>query len=309
MRRGLSYLGIWTFCLLWGCGVWERGLPDHLLAQIDGETISVEEFNRALKSLVIDLKPEGNRRDWKELQRALLDQLIDQKILSKEARRAGIRVTAEELNQALLDIQKDYPGEGLGEALGLRGMSLEEWKGRLEEKLLAEKMARNMRQYHGKIDEKAVREFYDTHRSLFRIPRRVRVRQIVVADGNEAILLQKRLKKGESFEKLAREKSIGPERVKGGDLGYFSEGEMPAEFDIVFSMEVGAISEVIKSPYGYHLFKVEEKLEPREIPFEEAKRSIQEKLERERGEEAYQRWLKELRSKAKVKVNKKWLRS
>jgi parvulin-like peptidyl-prolyl isomerase len=74
-------------------------------------------------------------------------------------------------------------------------------------------------------------------------------------------------------------------------------------------MEVGAMSEVIKSPYGYHLFKLEEKSEPREISFEEAKKGILQRLEREKGEEEYQRWFKDLREKAKVKVNRKWLRS
>ena len=91
---------------------------------------------------------------------------------------------------------------------------------------------------------------------------KVRARQIVVADGEEAIQILKRLKKGESFEKVAKEKSLGPEKVNGGDLGYFSQGERPTEFDHVFTMEVGAISEVIKSPYGYHIFKLEEKMSP-----------------------------------------------
>ena len=88
---------------------------------------------------------------------------------------------------------------------------------------------------------------------------------------------------------------MGPEKVNGGDLGFFSAGERPPEFDQVFSMEVGTISEVIKSPYGYHIFKLEEKIEPREIPFEEAKAGILQELGRKKAEDAYQRWLKELR--------------
>jgi parvulin-like peptidyl-prolyl isomerase len=137
----------------------------------------------------------------------------------------------------------------------------------------------------------------------------VKARQIVVADGEEAIQILKRLKKGENFEKLAKEKSLGPEKVQGGDLGYFSQGEKPTEFDSVFTMEVGAISEVIKSPYGYHIFKLEEKTQPRPIPFEEAKSEILQELGRKKGEENYQKWLKDLKGKAKVRINKKWLKS
>jgi peptidyl-prolyl cis-trans isomerase C len=309
MKRLLFPL-CFTLCLLFsGCGLWEGGLPEHIVARIDREEIPIDDFNREFKELVTDPKSGGSPSELRELKEACLDQMIERKILSREARRMGIQVSAEELSHAILEIKKDYPGEGFGETLNLKGVSLEEWKVRLEEILLAEKMARSARQYQGKIDEKLAREFYDAHRALFQLPRRVRVRQIVVSDGNEAIQIQKRLKKGESFEKLAKEKSLGPEKDRGGDLGFFSEGEKPVEFEHVFSMEIGSISEVIKSPYGYHLFKVEEKVDPRTIPFEEAKKSILERLEREKGEEEYQRWLKELREKAKVKINKRWLKS
>lgn len=309
MRRSLFHICFLLLLLFWGCGLWEGGLPDHILARIDREEITIDDFTREFKELVADPKSGARPSEFRELKEAYLEQMIERKILSQEARRMGIQVSAEELNHAILEIKKDYPGEGFGETLSLKGISLEEWKVRLKEKLLAEKTARSVRQYQGKIEEKAAREFYEANRSLFQLPRRVRVRQIVVADGNEAIQIHKRLKKGESFEKLAREKSLGLEKARGGDLGYFSEGEMPAEFDHVFSMEIGAVSDVIKSPYGYHLFKVEEKTEFREISFEEAKKSIFERLEREKGEEEYQRWLKDLREKAKVKINKRWLKS
>ncbi len=70
-------------------------------------------------------------------------------------------------------------------------------------------------------------------------------------------------------------------------------------------MEVGTISDVIKSPYGYHIFKLEEKVEAREIPFEEAKPGILQELRRKKEEEEYQRWFKDVRKKAKVKINYK----
>jgi parvulin-like peptidyl-prolyl isomerase len=130
-----------------------------------------------------------------------------------------------------------------------------------------------------------------------------------VADGEEAIQILKRLKKGERFEKLAQEKSLGPEKVNGGDLGDFSQGEKPSEFDRVFTLEVGAISDVIKSPYGYHVFKLEKKVEAREVPFEEAKAGILRELRKKKEEEEYQQWFQELRRKAKVRINKRWFRS
>ncbi|MEW6375486.1 MAG: peptidyl-prolyl cis-trans isomerase [Thermodesulfobacteriota bacterium] len=298
-----------VFFVLWGCGQWGGGLPEHIVAQVNEEQITVDEFDREFKELILEPGKEAKGTNLGELKQAYLDQVIERKILVQEARRLGIKVSQEELNQAIFEIKKDYPGEGFGEKLGLKGMTLEEWKVRLEEKLLAEKMIRSTLHYRGEIDEKEALQYYETHRSSFQLSQKVRARQIVVAEGEEAIQILKRLKKGERFEKMAMEKSLGPEKVNGGDLGYFSQGERPAEFDHLFNMEVGTISEVIKSPYGYHIFKLEEKMEAREIPFEEAKSGILQDLRKKKGEEEYQRWLKGLKGKAKVKVNKKWLRS
>jgi peptidyl-prolyl cis-trans isomerase C len=294
---------------LWGCGQWEIGLPEHIIARVNQEQISVDQFDREFRELILEQGKEARERNLPNLKQAYLDQVIERKILVQEARRLEIKISQEELNQAIFEIKKDYPGEGLGEKLGLKGMTQEEWKERVEEKLLAEKLILSAHNYRGEIEEKETREYYETHRSLFQLPMKVRARQIVVADGEEAIQVLKRLKKGESFEKVAMAKSLGPERVYGGDLGHFSQGDRPTEFDHVFAMEVGAISEVIKSPYGYHIFKLEEKIRPRLVPFEEAKGEILQELRKKKGEEEYQKWLKGLKGKAKVKINNSRLRS
>jgi peptidyl-prolyl cis-trans isomerase C len=294
---------------LWGCGQWGVGLPEQIIAQVNEEQIPAEEFNREFRELVLESGKEAERKEFGNLKQAYLEQVIERKILVQEARRLGIKVSSGELNQAISEIKMDYPGEGFGEKLGLTGMTLEEWKGRLEEKLLAEKVIRSAIHFQEKIDEKEALRYYEAHPSSFQIGQKVRARQIIVSDGEEAIQILKRLKRGESFEKVAKEKSLGPEKVQGGDLGYFSPGEKPTEFDHVFNMEVGAISEVIKSPYGYHIFKLEEKMEPRQIPFEEARLGILQELEQKKAAENYQKWLNDLKGKAKVKINRKWLKS
>ena len=310
MKRYFPLLSLpFVFFFLWGCGQWGEGLPEHVLAQVNQEQITVNEFDREFRELILEPGKEAKGTHMGNLKQAYLDQVIERKILVQEARRLGIRISQEELNQAILEIKRDYPGEGFGEKLGLKGTTLEEWKVRLEEKLLAEKMIQSTLPYRGEIEEKEALQYYESHRSSFQLNQTVKARQIVVADGEEAIQILKRLKKGESFEKLALEKSLGPERVNGGDLGYFSPGERPAEFDHVFAMEVGAVSEVIKSPYGYHIFKLEEKIGPRQVPFEEAKVKIVQELRKKKGEEEYQGWLKGLKGKAKVKINRRWLRS
>ena len=295
---------------VWGCDRWGAALPGSVLARVNREEITVNEFDREMKEAILEPGKEGRTEGLGDLKRAYLEQMIERKILAQEARRLGIKVSSDELNQAIAEIKKDYPPDkGFDELLGLKGMTLEEWKARLEEKLLAEKMVRSALQYRGEIAEEEAVQYYESHRSSFILSPKVRVRQIVVADGEEAIQILKRLRKGENFEKLARERSLGPEKIKGGDLGYFSEGEKPAEFDQVFAMEVGTISGVIKSPYGYHIFRLEEKVGAREIPFKEARTGILQELRKKKEEEEYQKWFKELKRRAEVKINTKWVRS
>jgi parvulin-like peptidyl-prolyl isomerase len=310
MKKPASLLILIFFLFfLWGCDQWGVGLPEHIIAQVNEEQIPVEEFDREFKELILEPGKEVKETGLGALRQVYLDQVIERKILVQEARRLGIKVSQDELDRAISEIKMDYPGEGFGEKLGLRGISLEEWKVRLEEKLLAEKVIRRASHSQEKISENEAHRYYEDHRSSFQIGPKVRARQIIVADGEEAIQILKRLKKGESFEKVAKEKSLGPEKVQGGDLGYFSPGEKPTEFEHVFTMEVGIVSEVIKSPYGYHIFKLEERIEPRQIPFEEAKLGIVQELEQKKGDENYQKWLKSLKGKARVKINKKWLGS
>lgn len=309
MKRSFALLTLGLVAsFLAGCNPWGAGLPDHIIAQVNEEQISVEQFEREFKELTLESDKDAKGTDLGNLKRVSLDQIIERKILVQEARRLGFKVSPEELNQAIADIETDYPEKGFGEKLGLKGVTLEEWKARLEERMLAEKAIRGRVHPQEKIDEKEVLQYYENHRSSFQIEQKVKARQIVVADGEEAIQILKRLKKGESFEKVAREKSLGPEKVQGGDLGYFSQGEKPAEFNPVFSMEVGAVSGVIKSPYGYHIFKLEGKIEPRQVPFSEARLEILQALGQKKSEEDYQKWFKDLKEKANVKINKKWFK-
>jgi len=298
-----------SFFFVWGCGSWEGGLPENVVARINDEEVALDDFDLEFREQILEPGKEVTGKSLGDMKKAYLDQMVERKILVQEARRTGITVSPGELNQAIAEIRKDYSEKEFGERIGSKGMTLDGWKVRLQEKLQAEKMIRNASQFRGKIDDKEASRYYEANLASFQLPPRVRVRQIVVADGEEAIQLLKRLKKGERFEKLASEKSLGPEKVSGGDLGTFSPGERPPEFDAVFTMDVGTISEVIKSPYGYHIFKLEAKTEARQMPFEEAKTGILQELARTKGEGEYRKWMKGLREKSKVVVNKRWLSS
>ncbi len=125
----------------------------------------------------------------------------------------------------------------------------------------------------------------------------------MVATEEDARKVVELLLAGTDFATLAREKSTAPEAEHGGDLGYFAMGEMPAEFNVVFGLPKGGISGIVKSPYGFHVFKLEEKRRAGRIGLDEVSQSIAEKLRREKEDMRYKQWLKELRSRTKFEVN------
>ncbi len=291
-----------------GCQGEDENLPKGILAQVNGELIALEEFNNELLDIKLEHgKLPEDRESLDQLRTAFLDQIINRKLILGEARRMDIHVSEEEINTNILALKRDYVGESFKAMLEGRGMSFEQWKRRLKEKLLAEKVITTVAQFDGPIDDKSVEQYYEEHIEEYSFPEQARARQIVVPTEDEAKAILRELRKGEDFEKLAREKSMMPERVYGGDLGFFARGEMPEVFDEVFSMKVGMVSKVIKSPYGYHIFKIEEKVEAKLREFDEVKDEIAHQIRKKKSEQIYYNWLAELRAKAKIKINKQLL--
>ena len=130
----------------------------------------------------------------------------------------------------------------------------------------------------------------------------------MVASEEEALAIRKKIDRGvETFSNLAIKFSLGPEGIRGGDLGYFEEGQMPEEFDGVFKLKLNKISDVIQPPYGYHILKVIDKKPARKMEFNEARKMIVEKLINQKQEESFRNWLSEIRSKAQIEINQDML--
>ena len=287
----------------------KREVPPNIVVEVNSDSITVEEFTAELSPLVGSYQTPPSpqeEEDFKNLKRALLDQLIDKRLILNEAQKMGITVPEDELEDAFVRIKKGYPQGGLDELLRNEA-ALRQWKDRLRQRLLIEKVINRVAQLAASIDEDTVRKYYKKHRSEFMASDQVRVRQIVVKNRQEAEDLLKRIKRGEAFEDLAKKYSTSPEAEMGGDLGFFGRGDMPEEFDVVFSLQAGQTSEIVQSPYGYHIFQVVAKRGEKESNFDEVKDRIRKMITQEEEEKIFQGWLKKAKKKADISVNKKAL--
>ncbi|MFB3926353.1 MAG: peptidylprolyl isomerase [Syntrophales bacterium] len=280
-----------------------RSARDYV-AVVDGEKIYLQEFNERLSA---DLNVMGDISSLDEgnldkIKRELLGQMIDEKIMIHHADKLGIQVSDEELAKKIDEIKSDY-ASGFDDIFKEK-KDFKNWKEKLKNRILLEKLiARDVNAAVVVSDEEALR-YYNSHPEERILKERVRISQIVVESRDQAENALKRLRAGEDFAKVAQEVSIGPERVRGGELGYFAKGVLPETFDrVIFLLRPGMISEVVETPYGFHIFKVVERIAGGKAGFAEVKNTIKAKLKGAKEEEAYNQWLGRLRSQASVSIN------
>jgi peptidyl-prolyl cis-trans isomerase D len=147
-----------------------------------------------------------------------------------------------------------------------------------------------------KVSSEEVQAFYERNHALFRQEEQVRARHILikvdqaspagmVEDAlNTTLAIRKEIEQGREFAELATEHSQDSSNLQGGDLGWFSRGQMIEEFEqVAFSLEPGTVSDPVRTLFGFHLIKVEERRAERTLSLEEASESIRRQLAEEKA--------------------------
>jgi peptidyl-prolyl cis-trans isomerase C len=136
------------------------------------------------------------------------------------------------------------------------------------------------------VTEEEMKKAYDTESAKIEQTERVRARHILVKTEQEATEILDRLKKGEKFEDLAKKYSQDGSKDYGGDLGYFSEREMvPAFSKAAFSLKPGEISQPVKTNFGWHIIKVEDRKKGAAQPYDQVKTGLRNILLRKKTQE------------------------
>ena len=149
------------------------------------------------------------------------------------------------------------------------------------------------------VTDDEIKEYYEANKSKYSKGASVHAKHILVDNEEKCTELLNAITSGEKvFEDVAKESSTCPSGANGGDLGEFGRGQMVKEFeDAAFAAEVGHVVGPVKTQFGYHLIKVEDKKEAGESSLEEVKDQIRAELSQKKQEEAYRAKVDELKKK------------
>jgi parvulin-like peptidyl-prolyl isomerase len=256
----------------------------NTLVTVNGTPITQMDVDNALMQATQGRFNQVPQEKQAEFRKQVLEQLIAKELVFADAKKTGVLESAEfkkEYESVIENVRKE--------------LAIQVWQQKELEKVV--------------VSEKELKTYYDKNKEEFNEKESVHARHILVKTEDEANAIIKVLKgfKGEAlkakFIEEAKAKSTGPTGPKGGDLGYFAQGQMVPEFnDKVFSMDVGSVTmQPVKTQFGYHVIYLEDKKESITRAFSEVKTYIEQRLKMEKFKTQMQAKMQELQKQASIK--------
>lgn len=272
------------------------------VAQVNDVTLSVDEFGKRLGAQlkIYDAIMVKDPATLFRVKDSIIKDFIIAELINIWASQNNISVSKEELDSEVSKIRAGYPNDvAFREALAREGSSFETWQRKLLNTLVQRKLFKFLEKSLPDPTPDEIKAYYDSHKEAFQTREAVKVQQIVVKKRSHAQYLLNLVKKGGDWADLAKRYSIAPEAQSKGITDWIEKGSLNV-FDKAFALPVGQLSNVIKSPYGFHIFKVIEKQKSGSIPFDQVKVRIRETLLAAKEQSAFSQWIEGQARAAKI---------
>ncbi len=294
------------------------------------------EGNPMFKQMGVDLKKDKDGYVGLMIKDKIINELMVKTLLDQAMKKNNIKVSNEEVEKELKSlIDKIGSKDKFNELLKQNGISSADFKKDLKEEVKIKKLVDQLSIV--KISDSDTRKFYDSNLDKFKYPDKVRashilisadadrIREVIKADEKnkdlseaqidekvkqdiatkyqkaQKILAEVKLDQSK-FAKLAKENSDDPGSAEqGGDLGYFTKDQMVPEFaNAAFSARPSIVTDIVKSPYGYHIILVKDRIAAGVEPYEKVKGEIAAFLENQKKVEVLQKFLADAKKDAKI---------
>jgi len=241
--------------------------------KVNDDLVYASDISMVMQNIAGQMGGRDKVQDQQQLVQMATQRVVEQKLLSQEALRVGIQPNDLRIAQMAQTLVKQAGGrEALDASLAQMGSNYEQVIEMIREMDLVRSLIEQKISPSIQVSDEEVASFYAEHPEMFKTDAQVHARHIIFAAGEDADAgtvatagakaekARERALAGEDFAELAREVSEGPSAPTGGDLGFFTHEQMvPAFADAAFALEPGQISGVVRSPFGFHVIRVEEK--------------------------------------------------
>lgn len=298
--------------------VW--GQSAGAVATVNGVSIAVAEFERRVQEHMRDSKISitaiRNPSAYKRIEREVLDRLIEEELLVQEAGRHNVVASDEQVEAAMTTVRKRFPSvEKFQLRLEMNGWSEEEYRQRVKRDVTMRLLAEQVLLTGVAVTDSEVHDYYVGNSRAMRRPVEVRARHILVklpidARADEYAAARKRIeaildrvRAGADFAELAKTDSEDSTADAGGDLGFFGPDKMVEPFEkAAFALQPGQISEVVRTPFGFHIIKVEERRGGEQIPEAEIREALRAYLLGIKRQQVVHEEIYRLRNAAQIEI-------
>jgi parvulin-like peptidyl-prolyl isomerase len=288
------------------CGLFENP-EQRVVITVGTQDITVKELKRDLRRVALETEVmvEGQEQPIE----TLIQKVIDHYLILEYGKEQGIKVSDEELEAAVKDIKKEYSEKDFQETLVQGYIDFKEWKETFKTQLLLKKIMEKVLEGVEPVSFEEIKKYYQENPDEFTHPAMVRFRQILTKTKPEAESILKKILTGEEMGQLVEK--YGPPGIPGVREGVWIEkGDLDESMEkVLFSLPVGKISQVVETPYGFHILQVLERKPEGLKSLPEAMREIEAKLFYAKEEAFHEDWLKSLRESIPVKINQQVLQS
>jgi peptidyl-prolyl cis-trans isomerase C len=278
----------------------------------------LSEIDNMVKGSGQPVRPEMASKMKVFLYDQALNGLIEKQLLLEIAAEKKIVVEDKDVEEQIAAILKRFgSADKLNQILALQGMTLDSLKARMKEDMIYTKVLDSEVAKSAEVTDEDIKKFFEENKSRMNQPEQVQASHILIKTESSSSAADKTkakeqlqairkdiLNKKVTFEDAAKEHSDCPSgKASGGDLGPFSKGQMAAPFEAAaFAAEVGVMSDIVETQFGYHIIKVTDKIAAKEATLDEWKEKIKGRLVNNKLQEVNKAYLEKLREGAKIET-------
>ena len=306
--------------LLLTAGVFADTIVEEIVARVNNEVITRSDFQKGREQLMNDLRQvygADAEKEFKEKEKDLLRDLIDQQLLLDKGKDLGITADTE-LVKKLDELRKQNnmsSMEDLEKAAQQQGINFEDFKQQIRNSIITQQVISQQVGSKILISREEGQKFYEEHKQEMARPEQIHLNEILVAVPKDATpeqitasetkaqALLKEIRGGAAFEDIAKRSSEGPSAAQGGDLGFFKRGSLAKELeDRTFAMKAGEVTDVIRTKQGFVILKVSEHDEAGIPPFKDVENKVSDAMYMEKLTPALRAYLTKLREDSFIDI-------